>query len=88
MAKKTIVITGASDGIGKAAALQLVTGGHAVVLVGRSREKTEAVAKELSAPFYVADFARSSTRFGIWPQTRFEASECRCPRQQCGRDLR
>ena len=55
---KTIVITGASDGIGKAAARDLHAQGHNVVLVGRSSEKTKAIAKELDAPYYIADFSR------------------------------
>ncbi|PFG34847.1 SDR family NAD(P)-dependent oxidoreductase [Sanguibacter antarcticus] len=54
---KTIIITGASDGIGEAAAAELVRGGHTVVVVGRSASKTEAVATKLGVPFYVADFA-------------------------------
>ncbi|WP_290799361.1 SDR family NAD(P)-dependent oxidoreductase [Asticcacaulis sp.] len=36
-----VVITGASDGIGAAAARQLVDRGHQVVVVGRSQAKTE-----------------------------------------------
>lgn len=40
MTQKTIVITGASDGIGLEAASQLASRGHHLVLVGRSREKT------------------------------------------------
>ena len=41
---KTIVITGASDGIGAAAAKELVSLGHHVVIVGRNPEKTAKVA--------------------------------------------
>jgi NAD(P)-dependent dehydrogenase (short-subunit alcohol dehydrogenase family) len=55
---KTIVITGASDGIGAAAARALHGDGVKLVLVGRSKEKTEAIATELGADHYVADFAR------------------------------
>lgn len=55
--RKTIVITGASDGIGVAGARRLLGAGHEVVLVGRSPEKTESVAKELDADFFVSDFA-------------------------------
>ena len=54
---ETIVITGASDGIGAVAAQQLQDLGHTVVLVGRSPEKTAAVASRLNAPSHVADFA-------------------------------
>jgi len=58
--KKTIIITGASDGIGKAAARELHNQGHEVVLIGRSPEKTKAVAQELGAKFYVVDFSKLS----------------------------
>lgn len=54
---QTIVITGASDGIGAAAARQLSEHGHRVVVVGRSPEKTAAVARSIDAPSHVADFA-------------------------------
>ena len=57
MTQQTIIITGASDGIGAAAARELAQRGERVVLVGRSPEKTEALAAELDAPFYLADFA-------------------------------
>ncbi|GAB3943936.1 SDR family NAD(P)-dependent oxidoreductase [Micromonospora vulcania] len=55
---KTIVITGASDGIGAAAARRLHADGHAVVVVGRSPEKTRSVAAEIGSSFHVADFTR------------------------------
>ena len=58
MTDRTIVITGASDGIGAAAARLLKGQGAQVVIVGRSPEKTEKVASELGAPHYLADFAR------------------------------
>ncbi|MBC2836830.1 SDR family NAD(P)-dependent oxidoreductase [Paragemmobacter straminiformis] len=54
----TIVITGASDGIGAAAAARLSAQGHNVILAGRSPAKTEAVARRLGLPFHIADFAR------------------------------
>ena len=40
---KTIVITGASDGIGAAAARTLKASGHNVVVVGRDPIKTIAI---------------------------------------------
>ena len=57
MTHKTIVITGASDGIGAAAARRLRRSGENVVVVGRSESKTTAVAAELGADYFVADFA-------------------------------
>ncbi|MCQ1946848.1 MULTISPECIES: SDR family NAD(P)-dependent oxidoreductase [unclassified Arthrobacter] len=57
MSPKTIVITGASDGIGAAAARQLARNGHHVVVVGRSPEKTAAVAKDTGGEYFLADFA-------------------------------
>ncbi|MCL2464932.1 MAG: SDR family NAD(P)-dependent oxidoreductase, partial [Micrococcales bacterium] len=58
MTSKTIVITGASDGIGAAAARALAARGHEVVVVGRDPGKTNAVADEISAERHVVDYAR------------------------------
>lgn len=55
MTRRTIIITGASDGIGAAAARQLA--GEHVVVVGRSPEKTAAVAAEIGAPYHLADYS-------------------------------
>lgn len=55
---KVIVITGSSDGIGRAAATQLHADGHQVVVVGRSAAKTQAAATAIEADYFVADFAR------------------------------
>src|ERR1700722_17029351 len=55
---KTIVITGASDGIGAAGARQLHKDGHRVVITGRSPAKTRAIADELGAECFLADFTR------------------------------
>jgi NAD(P)-dependent dehydrogenase (short-subunit alcohol dehydrogenase family) len=57
MTSKTIVITGASDGIGAAAAHRLSRNGDQLVVVGRSETKTAAVASELDADYFVADFS-------------------------------
>ena len=54
---RTVVITGASDGIGAAAAKMLAYPGDTLVLVGRSPEKTKAIAQELESDYFVADFA-------------------------------
>jgi NAD(P)-dependent dehydrogenase (short-subunit alcohol dehydrogenase family) len=58
VAGRTIIITGASDGIGAAAARALTTAGDTVVIVGRSPAKTAAVADELGVEHFVADFSR------------------------------
>jgi NAD(P)-dependent dehydrogenase (short-subunit alcohol dehydrogenase family) len=57
VAGRTIVITGASDGVGAAAAKRLSRSGENVVVVGRSPHKTAAVADALGADSFVADFA-------------------------------
>jgi len=54
---RTIVITGASDGIGAAAARQLHDIGEEVVIVGRNPEKTQKVARSIGAESFVADFS-------------------------------
>lgn len=60
MGKLNIVITGASDGIGKAAAKKLKDLGHNVVIVGRSAEKTQKAAQELGVPYHLADYSKLS----------------------------
>ncbi len=57
MPERTIVITGASDGIGASAARTFSRQGERVVVVGRSAEKTRAVAEEIGADYFVSDFA-------------------------------
>jgi len=56
-ARRTIVITGASDGIGAAAARKLAEPDVDLVIVGRSPEKTARVAAEVDAIAFTADFA-------------------------------
>ncbi|MET1053147.1 MAG: SDR family NAD(P)-dependent oxidoreductase [Mycetocola sp.] len=58
MTERTVIITGASDGIGAVAARQLAARGDRVVVVGRSPAKTKAVADGIGADHLVADFAR------------------------------
>jgi len=55
---KTVVITGASDGIGAAAARRMTELGADVVVIGRSPEKTRKVAEALGCRSYTADFTR------------------------------
>lgn len=47
---KTIVITGAGDGLGRALARRFARDGETVILLGRTLAKVEAVAAELGAP--------------------------------------
>jgi NAD(P)-dependent dehydrogenase (short-subunit alcohol dehydrogenase family) len=54
---RTVIVTGASDGIGAAASRVLAANGDQVVVVGRSPGKTEALAGEIGAEYHVADFA-------------------------------
>jgi NAD(P)-dependent dehydrogenase (short-subunit alcohol dehydrogenase family) len=58
MKNKTIVITGASDGIGAEAARQLHSMGATVVVVGRSPDKTKKIADEIKSPYFIADFSK------------------------------
>lgn len=47
---KTIVITGAGDGLGRALARRFAADGDTVVLLGRTLSKVQAVAEEIGAP--------------------------------------
>jgi NAD(P)-dependent dehydrogenase (short-subunit alcohol dehydrogenase family) len=58
MAGRTVVITGASSGIGRAAARELADLGAAVAVIGRNPERTQAVAEETGGRAYLADFER------------------------------
>ena len=55
---RTIVITGASSGIGVVAAERLAAGGDQVAVVGRNPERTRAVAERIGATPFLADFER------------------------------
>ena len=55
MNQQICLITGATDGIGKQTALALAKKGYKIVIVGRNKNKTEAVKKEIE------EFAKGST---------------------------
>jgi NAD(P)-dependent dehydrogenase (short-subunit alcohol dehydrogenase family) len=61
--KKTILVTGATDGIGRQVALELARQGHQLLLHGRSQDRGEQVLDEIrretgntAMSFYLADF--------------------------------
>lgn len=65
--KKTIMITGATDGIGLATAIKFASQGHHLLIHGRNPEKLKAVAAQLSAlpangkvESYLADLSKLS----------------------------
>jgi NAD(P)-dependent dehydrogenase (short-subunit alcohol dehydrogenase family) len=57
---RVMVITGASSGLGRAAAIALSTSGATVAVVGRNAERTRAVADQVGAFPFIADFDRLS----------------------------
>lgn len=56
LAGKTIVITGASSGIGRSAATSLAAQGAEVAVVGRNEQRTTDIARRIGATAFVADF--------------------------------
>lgn len=59
-ASRVVVLTGASDGIGAAAARALAARGHEVVVVGRSPERTARIADEIGAASHLVDLTHLS----------------------------
>jgi NAD(P)-dependent dehydrogenase (short-subunit alcohol dehydrogenase family) len=57
-AQKTIVITGASSGLGAIAARELAMDGWQVAVVGRNPERTNAVADAIGGTAFLADYDR------------------------------
>jgi 2,3-dihydro-2,3-dihydroxybenzoate dehydrogenase len=71
---KTAIVTGATQGIGKAIALGLLADGQRVIAIGRSAGKLAALAQEageaatrlVTEPLDIADTARFQTCLGRW----------------------
>jgi retinol dehydrogenase 12 len=57
MQQRVIVVTGASSGIGAAAAIELASRGALVVPVGRDRRRLEAIARRVGSEPLACDFA-------------------------------
>lgn len=55
---RTVILTGASSGIGRKAAIALAEGGADLVVVGRNAERTRAVAEQVGGVSHVCDFDR------------------------------
>ena len=86
MTARTIVITGASDGIGASAARTLSRQGEQVVVVGRSAGKTAEIAKEIGADYFVADFAELAQVRELAAAAEGEVPADRRPGEQRRRD--
>ena len=57
MQSKTLLITGATSGIGQTLAQQLLAEGHRVIITGRDAGRVQSVRRELGCSGYVADSA-------------------------------
>lgn len=62
---QTIVITGATSGIGYEAAAQLAEQGHRVVLVGRDQSRTHAAAARLQQRCGIADGSAQAPTYAL-----------------------
>jgi NAD(P)-dependent dehydrogenase (short-subunit alcohol dehydrogenase family) len=68
---KVVLITGSTDGLGKAVALQLANAGAHIIVHGRNRERGEALRQEIAAlkrggaMFYAADFSSMAAARGF-----------------------
>lgn len=76
MDKKTVIVTGAAQGIGKGIALRFAQGGYNVVVTDRDTERSEAAAQEVAAAVagaevlgIVADVTDAATVAGLFQKT-------------------
>ena len=70
LAGRVMVITGATSGLGLAAARQLAAGGATVVVVGRNAERNEATVAELSAATSNDAISQVAADMGDYDQVR------------------
>ena len=73
MARKTALVTGASVGLGRAAAIALSKQGYQLILLARREEKLVELAKNLATPSHlivcdVTDYARLQTMLEALPE--------------------
>ncbi len=57
MSGRVVVVTGASGGVGAAAARELARQGDEVVVVGRNPRRTQQVANEIKAQHFICDYS-------------------------------
>ena len=88
--QKTLLVTGATDGIGYETVKMLVSMGHNVLLHGRDRSKLEKVAQELSGmdgggriESYVADLSSMAEVEDLASAMAEKKHKNRCSHQQC-----
>ena len=79
---KTILVTGATDGIGRATARALADRGCAVIVHGRSEERAGAAAHELAADTGSRHLTAVAADFGSLAEVRAMAEQIlrTCPR--------
>lgn len=66
LAGKTVIVTGASDGIGKAAVRAYAAAGASVVMVGRNEAKTAAAARAIMSDLLMVSGTGSTERAITW----------------------
>jgi len=67
---RTVVVTGATSGLGRAAAMRLAKKGARVILVGRNREKTERTRQEIVDETGNADLGVQIADLSLMAETR------------------
>jgi NAD(P)-dependent dehydrogenase (short-subunit alcohol dehydrogenase family) len=77
MTATTILITGATDGLGRALADRLAADGHALILHGRNPERVDAVAGEIAANHHPARLETVVGDFAELSQVRRVAADVR-----------